>query len=548
MPKNKFAVFALASLCLLAPICGWAAERNTLVFISDLHMNVDVPYAWLKTNAPPLAAFINRVNAREDVAELVILGDMLDDWIETVENTPHSFNDVLTASNNAAVVAALQTICRNPGITVTYVTGNHDLLSFEAANKAAITNLIPGLNVASDAPGLGAYTKNNVIWAEHGHRYCLFNAPDTWSRTNGHLPMGYFISRIAASKSAREGKVYTTMDALNAYINSPGSFYTPLPGQENSGYNDEFINALFDLFALIWGGYYPSDTFTMGQVDAFTNNPSIDQIGNVFDGIYSNWPVRMDVVNPYEAVVNEIGTLSSAADLLFEMPDRIRTNYPFIPRIVLFGHTHEAALAYHCGATNTIYANTGTWVDKKPCTWTEIEINHVTGKDFYTVSLWFDGEAAPRLSATLDVPMAYGSVAASVQAGDFDGDGQAEPTVIDSCGNWHIWASGSGYSRLGPYALGGAGYQPLAADFDGDGLADPATVDSSGNWYVWFSRNGYPRSGPYALGDAGGVPVAADFDGDDLADPATVDSSGNWHVWFSRNGYVRSGPYSLTVP
>jgi len=264
---QKRIVLLIVALCLLVPLSARAAERNKLIFISDLHMNVDVPYAWLKTNAPPLAAFINQVNEREDVAELVILGDMLDDWIETVENTPHTFYDILVSTNNAEVVAALRSICQNPNITVTYVVGNHDLLTFEAANKTSITNILPGLNIISDSPGLGAYTKNSVIWAEHGHRYCMFNAPDIWSRTNGHLPLGYFISRIAASKSAREHKVYTTMDALDTLIKSPGSFYTPPAGQENVVFNDEFINALFDVFALVWGGCLPSDTFTMGEVD-----------------------------------------------------------------------------------------------------------------------------------------------------------------------------------------------------------------------------------------------------------------------------------------
>ena len=547
MQQNKIVPLLLTALCLLVTFSARAAERNKLVFISDLHMNVDAPYAWLQTNAPALAAFINRVNARADVAELVILGDLLDDWVETVESGPHTFADILTSSNNAEIVTALRAVCTNPNITVTYVTGNHDMLSFEPANKAAITNLIPGLNIISDAPGLGAYSKNNVIWAEHGHRYCMFNAPDIWSRTNGHLPLGYFISRIAASKSVREHKIYTTMDALDTLIKSPGSYYTPAPGQENEEFNDEFINALFDAFALVWGGYWPWDTFTMNGLDQFAANPSIDSVGNTYDGIYSNWPGRMDIVSQPEAVWNEVGHLASTASLLFEMPDRIKTNYPFTPRIVLFGHTHKAAFYYHCDTVDSIYVNTGTWIDNNPRTWVEIEINHAGTKDYYTVSLWFDGESVPRQTGTLEAPISVNG-SFRVVAQDFDGDGFGDPALVDSTGNWHAWSSRSDYTRSGPYALGSASYVPVAADFDGDGLADPAAVDSAGNWYVWFSNFGYVRNGPYPSGGAGYVPVAADFDGDGLADPAMVDSTGNWYVWFSRYGYVQSGPYPLTVP
>ncbi len=395
----------IVALCLGARIDAQAVERNKLVFISDLHLNIDASYAWLKTNAAPLAAFINQVNARSDVAELVILGDLLDDWVEPVANAPHSFQDILGGQNNTGVVAALRAICQNTNLTVTYVTGNHDLLSFEAASKTVITSSIPGLKITSDAPGLGAYRKNNVVWAEHGHRYCMFNAPDIWSRTNGHLPLGYFISRVAATKSARDGQVYTTQDALETLIKSPDSFYTPPPGEENVVYSDQFIHALFDAFALVWGGLWPWNTFAMGGVDAFTNSPTVDAIGSTFNGIYTGWPTRMDRVNQYEAIANELARLNSAADLLFEMPDRIKTQYPFTPRIVLFGHTHEAAFNYHCAKVNTIYANTGTWIDGCPKTWVEIEINTTGGKAFYTVSLWYYGESTPRQSSTLDVPI-----------------------------------------------------------------------------------------------------------------------------------------------
>lgn len=151
------------TLCSSAPLPARAEDRNTLVFMSDLHMNIDSSYVWLKTNAPALASFINRVNEREDVAELIILGDMLDDWIETVENAPHTFEDILVSSNNADIVAALRAVCGNTNITVTYVAGNHDMLTFEDANKTTITNVIPGLNIISDAPGLGAYTDGNII-------------------------------------------------------------------------------------------------------------------------------------------------------------------------------------------------------------------------------------------------------------------------------------------------------------------------------------------------------------------------------------------------
>jgi hypothetical protein len=69
-------------------------------------MNVDANYSWLVDHANDLAQFINEVNARDDVAELVILGDLLDDWVSPVKDSPQAFADILAASNNAGIVAA----------------------------------------------------------------------------------------------------------------------------------------------------------------------------------------------------------------------------------------------------------------------------------------------------------------------------------------------------------------------------------------------------------------------------------------------------------
>ena len=89
--------------------------------------------------------------------------------------------------------------------------------------------------------------------------------------------------------------------------------------------------------------------------------------------------------------------------------------------------------------------------------------------------------------------------------------------------------------------------QPLSADFDGDGRADPVMVDTSGGWYFWLSSSWYIRAGPYNFGLTG-KPVAGDFDGDGKADPAIMDSSGNWYFWLSGSFYTRDGPYYLVLP
>lgn len=400
---------------LITPRTAHAAGRNKLVFISDLHMNVDGAYSWLVKHAPDLAQFLNNVNTRDDVAELIILGDLLDDWVSPVKYTPQTFAEILAAHNNSGVVAALQEVCHNQDIAVTYVTGNHDMLSFESQNKEVIANVFPGMIITSDSPGLGVYTKDKVIWAEHGHRYTLFNSPDTWSRSRGHLPLGYFISRLAASKSIAEGQIYTTPDVLDWFVKSPAEVNKYLlqggyGGEVGNIIDDAFIIALFNAIAL-WSGHWPWDKFTMDNLDNYSSDPFVEDIAFTYDTIFGGWPSRQDIVDHYEAVLNDLGHLSSAANLLFEMPDRIKELYPFTPRIVLFGHTHQAAFQYHSGEVETIYANTGTWIDKEPMTWVEIEINDGnSGLKYYTVSLWFYGESSPKQSGTVSVQSEQGYV------------------------------------------------------------------------------------------------------------------------------------------
>ncbi len=386
-----------------------ASGRNKLVFISDLHMNVDGTYSWLVNHAVDLARFLSDLNKRGDVAELIILGDLLDDWVSPVEYTPQTFSDILSANYNNGVVPALQEICHNNDIAVTYVTGNHDMLSFKSKNKDVISEAFPHMNIISDSPGLGAYAKDDIIWAEHGHRYTLFNAPDTWSRAGGHLPMGYFISRFAASKSLAEGRVYTTPEVLDLFVNSPSEVREYL---EQAGYDeavgsvidDALIVILFNAIGL-WSGHGPLSKFNMNRLDGFTADPNVEEIAFMYDTIFSGWPSRQNIVDHYEAVINELGHLNSAANLLFEMPERIKNLYPFTPRIVLFGHTHQAAFQYHSGDVETIYVNTGTWIDKQPnMTWAEIEIvDDTSGQRDYTVSLWFYGEQTPRHADTISV-------------------------------------------------------------------------------------------------------------------------------------------------
>lgn len=396
-----------------------ASERNRLVFLSDLHLGAVAAYAPLSEHVVDLASFLERLNDRTDVAELVLLGDIFDDWVFPTEDTPLAFADILDAPQNASVIAALQDICNNPNIQTTYVTGNHDLLSWQEENRLAIAQTFPQMTILSDAPGLGAYSKDGVIWAEHGHRYCLFNAPDIWSHQGSHLPLGYFITRLASSKSVTDHRMYHPSDVLNALLKETAASLNRsrkgLPpywaGPDTEGIvDDALIVALFNAMAF-WAGKRPRDRFILNGKDGFQRNPMVERVAFLYDTIFSQWPERQNIVTRLIAVTNDLEKMYATAELLLTMPERIRPLYPFTPRIVLFGHTHQPCLFYHAHGKGTVYANTGTWVDDKPMTWVEIEVTEPSpSQRSYRIELWYNDEAQPRQFATIVVDNGGGSI------------------------------------------------------------------------------------------------------------------------------------------
>lgn len=388
---------SVAAPSFLSSTPAWGTERRKVVFLSDLHLSADASTSWIFEHIGPLADFLQSVNARPDVTDLVILGDLFDDWMVPIDDTPSTFEEIISAGHNQPVIAALQAICANPYIQVTYVTGNHDLLSFEPATKALIADTFPEMDIRSEAPGLGAYTIDDVLWAEHGHRYSLFNSPDVWSHPDSHLPLGYFVTRLVASQSEADGTRYTSPEIIEQFVTSN------LKGLPRSADRDILIALIFNAIAL-WAGKGPGDIFVMDEKDDFLTNPSVAEITDWYSPIMTYWSERQNIVLPDMALLNEVGYMINSAQLLFSMPNGIKKYYPFTPRIVLFGHTHKPLLWQRLGWPSTIYANTGTWIDSKPMTWVEVDIQDLRfRRRSYTVALWYEGQATPSQRGTIIV-------------------------------------------------------------------------------------------------------------------------------------------------
>ena len=62
------------------PFSNGGNERNMIVVISDLHLGADLNYAECKHNLPSLEKLLKQIKAAPDVKELVIAGDLIDEW------------------------------------------------------------------------------------------------------------------------------------------------------------------------------------------------------------------------------------------------------------------------------------------------------------------------------------------------------------------------------------------------------------------------------------------------------------------------------------
>ena len=197
-----------------------AAGNAKYVFISDLHLGDDnsakpkapghSPYGWTNRHVGALECFLRNLDNHpetEGAAGVIIVGDLADTWVCPAMLNPPSFDAVLGADHNAKVIAALNTLADAGRLM--YIPGNHDML----IDPDTLHRHIRNVEIAGDTTGHMTFY-NDLLVAEHGHQYCLFNAVDTWSRPGGKLPMGIFMAQLAAEGAYEKGDPTHYLDIL----------------------------------------------------------------------------------------------------------------------------------------------------------------------------------------------------------------------------------------------------------------------------------------------------------------------------------------------
>lgn len=401
-----------------------AAKKCKRIFISDIHMGDDrsvkttdanpYVYGWFadkegdNQNRPKmLADFIeNYVINDETVDELVVLGDLFDEWVcpanfEPIESPPNSqLESIANAPQNAQVFSRLKALAETGRLL--YITGNHDMLSTEHESQEIIKRIIPGIRYIGEK-GLGTYETDDGIIAQHGHKYCLFNAP--WLDIAGSigfeasmLPMGFDIARLDAQFVAQKGYGYNFFallwDEIQKEFLKEGLELELFSVVEKHEAFSKKIAQIIDKVIIDLFNIFHSDKIfenqtgvVYGGLDYVPGTVIWEAIDKRYSAIFSQWEkFHPENVSALQAIINDIGHLESGAKFLMQRQKC---------KIVIFGHTHiwkfktlqVNAVDFDEESKSTahrIYANTGTWINEKPCTFVKTEADG----NIHTVSVW----------------------------------------------------------------------------------------------------------------------------------------------------------------
>ena len=362
------------------PFDNGGSARNMIVVMSDMHLGADIAYAECNKNLPALEKLLKQIKAAPNVKELVIAGDLLDEWfvpatVDTYQGEDQADFVKRIAATNQGVFDVLNSIIQEGNILLTYVPGNHDL----TITEEHVASIFPGINQARDVLGLGTYSPADYpkIAIEHGHRYNFFCAPDPISNQDiapgTILPPGYFFTRIAALYVVQRGP-------------SPGDTLPVVTPNSTGGENQDLLYRYWDQWRWTVGLFPITNRFDekiiKTNLNQFTDTYSVDDLVpyqlstegtikvHLYDGIQDSWderqtrnhvPVHISTAVAIDSVASNTHTDYQAILQYFKNPQSDK-------RIVVFGHSHEPKIVVSENRTKQkcIYANSGTWIDHNP--------------------------------------------------------------------------------------------------------------------------------------------------------------------------------------
>ncbi len=255
------------------------------------------------------------------------------------------------------MVRVLAELTQNPQIRVVCLSGNHDMgMRAEDLERHFGEGMVFGGTAVWNA-GSSVY-RSSRLRAEHGSAHALFNAPDPVNDPGSRLPLGYYISRVVATKTYNTGHGdrhwWTYVDDLLETVGP-----------------EKFAACVFE--AVLEESCLPPDTdIVMSRGKGRSARINALEIVSRYRNLYDQWKERVGAGIAFKSILAEIGYLDDAADRLCKKND---TN------IVIFGHSHDWELDKDAWFVNDrIYANCGTWCDSPKKQWTYVEVETLREK------------------------------------------------------------------------------------------------------------------------------------------------------------------------
>jgi UDP-2,3-diacylglucosamine pyrophosphatase LpxH len=331
-------------------------ERYAVV-LSDIHIGDNTPACWYqdRVHFSRLAGALNWVVAnRASVREVIFLGDTFDFWTYEPSRQPPLMRDIINANPRmlgrsgplASLVRAL------PG-RVKLLPGNHD----ENLTQSDIGELNLSLT-GSRNTGIKLVTEPRIVLTgasgartlfEHGHRWCMFNAPDPKSRWN-ELPVGHFVSRGIAYRLVTRNPGKTAADLPVSGNGDMGPVGADVLAILRQAIRRRDLNLVEELLRHVTRktGLPRDATITMPGA----TRSSLAHARNVFGGLFADWARKEGGWNAWRAAAAD----ATGDDLAwFALRQALRSRAD----LVVMGHTHTAVRGLTVAPLGVEYVNSG---------------------------------------------------------------------------------------------------------------------------------------------------------------------------------------------
>ena len=352
------------------------------VFVSDIHMspglslkNPQSCYDWFsEEQATQFDVFLKTLIGDKTIEEVILLGDLMDGWVYPIEVQPPKYDKIAGAGHIRDIMTDLQELAKVK--RVTYVIGNHDMTLGELQFENFRQSIFPGISFHN------SYETDDGLYAEHGHQYTMYNAVDP----KHELPLGHYISRLAATVAERKQHFYINAD-FDKNFPAAGTYQFDAKGF----IKDPLVNAPLSFLEEELGNVDDNTPITTVNGGVIT----LSEVRQQYAKLGIDWIEKHGLLSGFRSVWREAVGLDGVADQIASGKVFKGKNY----KIVIFGHTHNKenrrlslqSPAVASGSEETpyaIYANCGAWCQDKKPTYVIDEYDDGTGKHKVTLKFW----------------------------------------------------------------------------------------------------------------------------------------------------------------